>query len=69
MTVISLTRLIRGAKLKARAGDAGRGFAVVADGQPAETMSASAIENIQQGTRRNMEHGPRLYLAGPARTL
>ncbi|WP_288229193.1 methyl-accepting chemotaxis protein [uncultured Desulfovibrio sp.] len=48
----------------ARAGDAGRGFAVVADEVrklAEKTMSATtevgaAIENIQQSTRRNMEH-------------
>ncbi len=48
----------------ARAGEAGRGFAVVADEVrklAEKTMSATtevgtAIENIQQGTRRNMEH-------------
>ena len=48
----------------ARAGDAGRGFAVVADEvrklaektMNATTEVGSAIENIQQGTRRNMEH-------------
>ena len=48
----------------ARAGEAGRGFAVVADEVrklAEKTMSATtevgaAIENIQQSTRRNMEH-------------
>ncbi|MCD7984034.1 MAG: methyl-accepting chemotaxis protein, partial [Desulfovibrio sp.] len=47
-----------------RAGEAGRGFAVVADEVrklAEKTMSATtevgaAIENIQQSTRRNMEH-------------
>ena len=48
----------------ARAGDAGRGFAVVADEvrklaektMTATTEVGTAIENIQHGTRRNMEH-------------
>ena len=55
----------------ARAGDAGRGFAVVADEVrklAEKTMSAttevgSAIENIQQGTRRNMEHVDRAVVS------
>ncbi|MGE9985680.1 methyl-accepting chemotaxis protein [Desulfovibrio sp. SGI.169] len=48
----------------ARAGEAGRGFAVVADEvrklaektMSATTEVAAAIENIQQSSRRNMEH-------------
>ena len=55
----------------ARAGDAGRGFAVVADEVrklAEKTMSAttevgSAIENIQQDTRRNMEHVDRAVVS------
>ena len=55
----------------ARAGDAGRGFAVVADEvrklaektMNATTEVGSAIENIQQGTRRNMEHVDRAVVS------
>ena len=55
----------------ARSGDAGRRFAVVADEVrklAEKTMSAttevgSAIENIQQGTRRNMEHVDRAVVS------
>ncbi len=55
----------------ARAGDAGRGFAVVAlmvfsaslRTSSATTEVGSAIENIQQGTRRNMEHVDRAVVS------